>query len=64
MVTLILELSDEVFAELHREAMAMGLRPEDLAVAILEQKYGPPADVPFRAVGLTEQKRRAARERF
>jgi hypothetical protein len=56
---LTLELSDEVFSAIRQQAETVGVLPEHLITALLEQKFGQV----FKLL-LTEAKKAEAREKF
>jgi hypothetical protein len=62
--TLILELSDEIYTIIQRQAEAAGTSPARWLVQILEQQYGPPHTRQRGEVWHTAAEQQAARERF
>jgi hypothetical protein len=62
--TLTLELSDEAYNAIRRQAEATGISPAQVAATSLEQQFGGPNGSPTGNVLRTEDEKRAARERF
>jgi hypothetical protein len=62
--TLILELSDEIYTIIQRQAEAAGTTPAHWLVKILEQQYGPPHTRQRVEAWHTAAEQQAARERF
>lgn len=61
---LILELRDEIYTIIQRQAEAAGTSPAHWLVQILEQQYGPPHTRQRGEVWHTAAAQQAARERF
>lgn len=62
--TLVVELSDEAFAAIQRQAEQAHVSPTHVAADSLEQHFGRPASMRQRARIKTDVELQAARERF
>jgi hypothetical protein len=59
-----IEVSDEAFSEIRRQAESAGTSPAQLAAVMLEQQFGGPSSLEYAGSPEMEAGRRAARERF
>jgi hypothetical protein len=62
--TLILELSDEVYAAIRRQAVVAGTSPAHIAATSLEYQFSDPKRAENIRLPQTEAEQQAARERF